>query len=1232
MNKLILLIFISFSLLNAYSQEYRGDEANRIVKGADKVWIKDGQSLPSYIHFSANQGFHISVLESRLRDIFELDNNIGLDLQNIEYEILGQQHHRYYLTYKGMRIHNAMFIVHTENDLVFAINGNFFRKISPKNSQTLSEADALSKALNFYSGKKYMWEIPSEEELIKRQSGDPTASYFPKGKLTVIPDYINAPGQHFIAWAFNLYSVEPLRRGEVYVDAQSGAIIFENKLIRNADSVGTAVTKYSGTRPITTNYNNNIYRLRETTRGQGIETYNLQTGTTYGSAVDFTDTDNYWNNVNAQKDEIATDAHWGAQMTYDYYWQRHNRNSINGSGFKLISYVHYSTNYANAFWDGQRMTYGDGNTSMGPLVALDICAHEVSHGLTSFTADLVYQDESGAMNEAFSDIFGTSIEFFAKPGAANWTIGENIGTTMRSMSNPKAYGDPNCYMGTNYYVGTADNGGVHTNSGVLNFWYYLLSQGGSGTNDKGNTYSVTGISIDSAAKVAFRALTVYLTSSSNFADMRFYGIQAAIDLFGPCSPQVAATTNAFYAIGLGSAYVQGVHADFSSPLKEFCTTPAQVLFTNLSSNVVNSTWYFGDGSSSTQLNPTHTYNTTGTFAVKLVADGLSCGKDSIIKTAYISIEAGNRCPHNMPQNGTQTLTSCIGRLFDSGGFGNYPDNKTVSTVIAPPGASQVKLTFLSFKFETGYDYLRIYDGPTTSSPYIGSFDGTNLPGLNGVITSTTGSILLVQESDQGLNMEGFELLWDCTLPSAPPVAAFDVSDTSNCTGTFSFTDRSTNGPNSWFWDFGDGSTSSLQHPTHTYSNAGYYSVSLIVTNNIGQGNITLASVVHANLPEKPALIHAANCGPAVFTLQAPVQTGLTHWYDSQSATTAFATGNTYSTGMLTQSATYWVQNRIAKSPQFTGKVNNTGGGAYFTAAAVHYLVFDISKPLTLKSVKVYAQNAGNRTIMLRNSSGVNIETRTINIPAGECRVTLDFVIAPGTDYQLACAQSNNLYRNNAGCSYPYEINGLVKIKYSSASTAPTDYYYFFYDWEVQEEDCKSPLMPLNVFISNNNPTAAFSYTMNDPVVQFSDQTVNPGICTWDFGDGSSITATNPTHTYTANGTYTVKLKVFNGCGLDSVTQQITIVATGMENPALSSGIKVFPNPTSDKITISGSIAGNTFTICILDITGRLVFKETSSNLSGQITKEFDLSELLSGVYLIQINTDKKTQNFKVIKK
>ena len=194
-------------------------------------------------------------------------------------------------------------------------------------------------------------------------------------------------------------------------------------------------------------------------------------------------------------------------MTYDYFLKNFGRNSFDGNGAKIRSYIHYRSNYVNAFWNGYVMTYGDGNgSSWYPLTSVDICGHEVTHAVTTNSAGLIYRYESGALNESFSDIFGVTVDFTTRPGQANWIMGDEFGTIFRDMSDPNSMGHPDTYLG-NYWsdtcVGCYDQGGVHINSNVQNYWYYLLSEGGSGTNDNGDSYNVNSIGLNSASLIAY---------------------------------------------------------------------------------------------------------------------------------------------------------------------------------------------------------------------------------------------------------------------------------------------------------------------------------------------------------------------------------------------------------------------------------------------------------------------------------------------------------------------------------------------------------------------------------------------------------------------------------------------------------------------------------------------------------------------------------------------------------
>jgi len=486
-----------------------------------------------------------------------------------EKDQLGFETHRFQQTINGIPVEYGMMAVQTKDGKIVGETGKWVVK-TPKNLEKtakISENIALQYVMNFVDAESYKWQNKDEEEFIKKESGNVSASFAPKGEMVYYSDPTDEKMRDLkLAYKFDIYAEKPLSRQYVFVDAKSGKILGVDAIIHDVNTPGTAVTGYSATKSIMTDSYNGSYRLRETGRngGTAVQTFNLKKGTNYSSAVDFTDEDNSWNNVNTSKDLYATDAHWGAEMTLDYLFTKFGRKSIDNNHFAIKSYVHYSTNYFNAFWDGTRMTYGDGSSSTNggkPLTALDVCGHEITHGMTTKTANLAYQRESGALNEGFSDIFGNSIERWARPTQYSWKLGEDFSYVIRDMSNPNAYGQPDTYLGTYWKTTTTlgclipaqsnDYCGVHTNSGVLNFWYYLLVTGGSGTNDKGFAYNVSGIGLDKAAAIAYRTLTTYLSSSSTYLNARTYSLQATADLYGAGSNEVTQVTNAWNAVGVG---------------------------------------------------------------------------------------------------------------------------------------------------------------------------------------------------------------------------------------------------------------------------------------------------------------------------------------------------------------------------------------------------------------------------------------------------------------------------------------------------------------------------------------------------------------------------------------------------------------------------------------------------------------------------------------------------------
>ena len=876
---LLLCLFLQLNIQAQQSNPFKeivGTDARQVMPGADKILVKDGSGMPALVEFEYKNRPTEQQLFDLMHTALKLPANYDFKLLTDEKDEIGWQHKRFQMTMNNVPVTFGNIMVHLRGGLVERFNGVMYKSVQASTTPAMTEVQALQYALNEVGATKYKWEIPGEEEAMK--VGDPSATIQPVGTLEILQPNGNAESNEFhLVWKFDIYAHEPMGRWYVYVDATTGKIINKVDRICTANTAATAVTAYRGSRPINTDSYNGSYRLRDAMRGNGIQTFNLRAGTSYAGATDFTNATTTWNQVNTAKDQYAGDGHWGGQMTYDFY-QSMGRNSIDGNGFLLKLYVHYSTNYLNAFWDGSEMNFGDGSTGYTPLTSLDITGHEISHGLDEKTANLTYQNEPGALNEGFSDIMGTAVEWFADSTRGNWLVGEDIGTPFRSLSNPNAYQQPDTYLGTYWYTGSADHGGVHTNSGVLNHWYYRLAMGGTGTNDIGNAFAVTGIGRAKATQIAWRTLTVYLSPSSTYADARTYSILAANDLFGPCSPEVQATTMAWYAVGVGAVYTAGVHAAFTASPVSGCALPFTTTFTNTSGNGGTYLWDFGDGTTSTLANPSHTYTNSGIFTVKLRASGGNCGTDSLTLTNYINVNPLNPCVVVLPASGAAvTQTGCTGTIYDDGGAtANYSDNADGRVTISPTGATKVKLHFTAFNLELNYDSLVIYDGPSTASPRLAKYTGTTIPAD---ITSTGPSITVREMTDGGLNFSGFAVTWTCIQANTPPVADFKADVTQTCSGTINFTDLSTNGATSWLWNFGDATTSTQRNPTHVYANNGTYTVSLTATNSSGSNTKTRASYITVAKPAGPVISAVQRCGPGPVTLNAGVTDSVT-WFDT----------------------------------------------------------------------------------------------------------------------------------------------------------------------------------------------------------------------------------------------------------------------------------------------------------------------------------------------------------------
>ncbi|MDD4236718.1 MAG: M4 family metallopeptidase [Bacteroidales bacterium] len=546
-------------------------------------------------------------------------------------------------------------------------------------------------------------------------------------------------------------------------------------------------------------------------------TYSLNTSTGYHTFSGF---GNYGSYSVSQLNNPATDVHWGMEMTYDYYMNIHSRNSFDNAGATIRNFINptifFEQNPNNALAMGAPyniMCYGMGDGSyMNPVVGLDVAAHEFTHMVTNNSAQLIYQGESGALNEAFSDIFGAAVEFYSGVNT-DWYIGEGImiqGSYMRNMGNPNDRNLPDTYEG-NYWVDVSntsqDHGGVHTNCGVMSYWFYLICEGGSGTNDIGNTYNVPAIGILKAEQIAYRNLTVYLTPSATHYDAMQGSLQAAEDLYGYGSSEYIAVQEAWYAVGIGDSPFGGActgltvlyepsgaisdgsgsgnyqdYADCTWSIQPTGANTITLEFTSFDTEAQYDSVMVYDGPNENYpllmtwwgntIPPTIT-SSTGALFVQFLSDEY---------VNYSGWSAEYTSSGTAYCDGGNYLTDASGSFNDGSASNNYGNNQFCYWLISPPCANSIILSFSSFDTEQDYDGVIVYDGNNTDAPELGVFTGSTIPNN---VTSSGSEMLVVFVSDFMINYQGFSANYTSTgtpYCSGTSTATYDAASFSDGSG------------------------------------------------------------------------------------------------------------------------------------------------------------------------------------------------------------------------------------------------------------------------------------------------------------------------------------------------------------------------------------------------------------------------------------------------------------------
>lgn len=669
---------------------------------------------------------------------------------------LGYTHVKFAQLFAGDEIKDRVITVHFDRDgYIVNLTGNIENKINTitkLGTKNITSNEAIEIAKNKLEVTELRKEASSEKQIL------------------IFDD------KAYEVYKINIqYNIPEIGNWDIYVEANSGEIVKQESNIRFDGAVTGSGTAVDGTiKALNLYQSGTTYQLKDVTKpmtGQ-ITSYTANNAQVEpGTLATSTST--------TISDRAEVSAHYYAGTVYDFYKNLFSRNSINNSGMSIISTVHYGSRYNNAFWDGSQMVYGDGDGSQFTYLSgdLDVVAHEMTHGVDSSTANLNYQDQSGALNESISDIFGVLVETYDKYNvkgggtwtfnSANWVVGDDVytpgtsGDALRSLANPTLYGQPATMSG--YVNTTSDNGGVHTNSGIPNKAGYLIAQS---------------IGCEKTARIYYRALTNYFISTTDFAGSKSGLVQAATDLYSVGGAEVTAINSAYTSVGIGSSaqdtyepnntISQAYAINFSQGYDSYIFSSSDIDYykvspTSAGSITLNLTNLAGDydlylvnsagtilgrseNGSTTSESLTYSNTAAGTYYIKVIGynGAYSTTKAYNLKATFVG--GGTTDPYE-PNNSTSTAyaiasgTTYNAYIYSSSDVDYYKISKTTS------GTITVSLTNLPGDYDL---YLRnsagtivAYSenaGTTSESISYSASAGTyyvEVVGYNGIYSTTT---------------------------------------------------------------------------------------------------------------------------------------------------------------------------------------------------------------------------------------------------------------------------------------------------------------------------------------------------------------------------------------------------------------------------------------------------------------------------------------------------------------
>ncbi len=556
-----LIAAVAFASSCVKQKEKQERQENEKPKG-DITDIAKPVTTPGWITFKPEAKVDPKTLFKDHAAMFHLPPGNEMVVQSEETDELGITHFRYRQFFKNVEVEHAEFLVRAKGGRAVSANGKLAYDFQPQTTAPqLSEEQAWAIVQRRIPAQRYFREDKLVDDLANLQP----APYRPKGKLVFTENPAGTGGERVLAWMFKVYVTPFDNSRQIYINAADGSVVKELPLFP-ACYLGSGPVTFRGTRPMNTQKRGDLYYLVDDCDG------NLLTAGLLDAAnkvVNIFDDDNNWANNNPS---VVT-SYWGLRATYDYFNLIHHRVSYDGKNGNMTIY-----NDPNMDNGGHNARGGGGFIRIGlanpgdndDYNTLDIVGHEFTHSVVEQTAalDSDATKESSALTESFCDIFGQLTEQWIEGGTKkDWVIGDDKGCSSpyicRDLQNPKAFKGPDTYKGSNWQAGKAD---PHNNGCVQNRWFYLLSDGETGTNTElGSSYNVPGIGLTKAGKIVYRSLTRYLNSAAAYADARNASLNAAADLFGDNSREVDAVDKAWCAVGLCSYVIPTQPDKFDQP-------------------------------------------------------------------------------------------------------------------------------------------------------------------------------------------------------------------------------------------------------------------------------------------------------------------------------------------------------------------------------------------------------------------------------------------------------------------------------------------------------------------------------------------------------------------------------------------------------------------------------------------------------------------------------------------